>query len=133
MSSTTATIRSKIQAMFDNNKLADLERFMKRRECLNKCNVYMLYLFHVIQSAGILISSIGASTSDTKFIWCGITLNMVASIIQVYEKINDGQLKRLYRDITAIKDDSYIDESAQVDVEKDLGNDTSPQEGASRE
>jgi hypothetical protein len=116
----SSNVKSEIKRIFDENKLDDLKRFMSKRQFLNQCSVYMLYLFHLIQSAGILISSVGASTSDTKFIWTGIALNMVASIIQVYEKINDGQLKRLFRDIKAIKDDKYVDESPLVDTVKDF-------------
>jgi hypothetical protein len=113
-------IRAEIQRLFDENQLDDLKRFMRKRQCLNRCNVYMLYIFHVIQSAGILTSSIGASMNDQKLIWFGVGLNMVASVIQIYEKINDAQLKRILRDIQAIKDDTYVDESPIVDIEKDM-------------
>ena len=113
-------INIEIKSIFDENKVHDLKRFMNKRHGLNQCSVYMLYLFHIVQSAGILISSVGASTMDTKFIWIGIAFNMIATIIQVYEKINDGQLKTLYRNIKAIKDNNYIDESPLVDIEKDL-------------
>ena len=113
-------IRAEIQRLFDANQLEDLKRFMNKRQCLNRCNLYMLYIFHVIQSAGILTTSIGASMNDQKLIWFGVGLNTVASVIQIYEKINDAQLKRILRDIQAIKDDTYVDESAIVDIEKDM-------------
>ena len=53
-------IRAEIQRLFDENQLDDLKRFMNKRQYLNRCNVYMLYIFHMIQSAGILTTSIGA-------------------------------------------------------------------------
>ena len=106
-----------IQKIFKDNKLNDLKRFLKKRECLNTCNIYMLYSFYIIQSAGILTSSIGASLSDQRLIWCGVSLNMIASIIQIYEKINDNQLKKLFNNIQNIKNDKYIDESAMIDIE----------------
>ena len=45
---------------------------------------------------------------------------MFASVIQIYEKINDGQLKRLFKDIKRIKDGTYIDECAFVDMDEDM-------------
>jgi hypothetical protein len=112
--------RKKIIDIFDKNQLDDLNRFMKKRQCLNGCNVHMLYLFHLIQSAGILTTSYGASVNDSNYIWTGIALNMVASLIQIYEKINYSQLKKILNDIQAIKDDKYTDESPLVDPDKDL-------------
>lgn len=106
-----------IQKIFKDNKLNDLKRFLKKRECLNTCNIYMLYSFYIVQSVGILTSSIGASFSDQRLIWCGVSLNMIASIIQIYEKINDNQLKKLFNNIQNIKNDKYIDESAMIDIE----------------
>jgi hypothetical protein len=112
--------RIEIKQIFDDNQVNDLKRFMNKRQCLNFCNVYMLYLFYLVQSAGILTSSVGASLNNQQIIWIGIALNMFASIIQIYEKINDSQLKRLLKDIQLIKDDKYTDESATVDIDKDI-------------
>lgn len=58
---------------------------------------------------------------------------MVASVIQIYEKINDAQLKRLLRDIRAIKEDNYVDESAIVDIEKDMNSANDSQEKENNE
>ena len=101
------TIESQINSLFDNNKLDDLKDFMKKRKCLNTCNIYILYLFHIVQLSGILISSIGVNLNDIKLIWLGISLNMLASLIQVYEKINYFQLKKIMNDIKLIKEDTY--------------------------
>jgi len=113
-------IRKKINSLFDNNQLDDLQRFLRKRQNLNGCNVYMLYLFHFIQSIGILVTSYGTSVNDTNIIWSGVSLNVLASLIQIYEKINNSQLKKLMNDIKAIKEDKYVDESPMVDPEKDL-------------
>jgi hypothetical protein len=113
-------IRKKINSLFDNNQLDDLQRFFRKRQTLNGCNVYMLYLFHFIQSIGILVTSYGTSVNDSNIIWSGVSLNVLASLIQIYEKINNAQLKKLLNDIKAIKDDKYVDESAMVDPDKDL-------------
>ena len=109
-----------IQQMFDDNKVSDLERFMDKRKGLNECNVRMLYMFHIIQTGGIFTSSYGASLNNTNIIWLGIILNMIASVIQIFEKINDGQLKRLLKDIKNIKDDKYIDESAFINLNENI-------------
>lgn len=101
------TIESQINSIFDNNKLDVLKDFMRKRKCLNTCNIYILYLFHIVQLSGILISSIGANLNDIKIIWLGISLNMLASLIQVYEKINYFQLKKITNDIKLIKEDTY--------------------------
>lgn len=113
-------IRKKINSLFDNNQLQDLHRFLNKRQNLNCCNVYMLYLFHFIQSVGILVTSYGTSVNDKAIIWSGVSLNVLASLIQIYEKINNSQLKKLLNDIKAIKDDKYLDESAMVDMSKDF-------------
>lgn len=106
-----------IQQVLEKNKLEDLETFLKRRHCLNRCNSSMIYLFHVIQSVGILASSYSASSGDTRYLWAGIGLNMCASIIQIYEKINNDQMKKIYLDIQSIQKGTYLDESPFVELE----------------
>ena len=77
----------------------------------------MVYLFHVIQSLGILASSYSASTNNTRFLWAGIGLNMVASVIQIYEKINNDQMKNIYMDIQSIQKGTYLDESPFIELD----------------
>lgn len=106
-----------VQDILEENKVQDLENFLKRRHNLNRCNSLMIYLFHIVQSIGILASSYSASSGDSKFLWAGIGLNMTASLIQIYEKINLDQMKRIYMDIQSIKNNIYLDESAFVEME----------------
>ena len=106
-----------IQELLNKNKLQDLENFLNRRHTLNRCNSSMIYLFHIIQSLGILSASYSASSNDQKFLWVGIALNMCASVIQIYEKINNDQMKRIYMDIQAIKNGTYLDESPYIEIE----------------
>ena len=49
--------------------MSDLKRFLEKRQCLNVANSYLIYLFHFIQSAGILTTSIAAASDDKKLIW----------------------------------------------------------------
>ena len=106
-----------INEIFDNNMLNDLKRFLSRRQKLNNTNSYLIYLFHLVQSAGILVSSIAASTQNQTFIWVGISLNVAATLINVYEKTNNSMLKKLLIDIKAIKNHTYVDEGELVDVD----------------
>ena len=110
-----------INEIFDNNMLNDLKRFLSRRQNLNTTNSYLIYLFHLVQSAGILVSSIAASTQNQTFIWIGISLNVAATLINVYEKTNNSMLKKLMVDIKAIKNHTYVDEGELVDVDDDFG------------
>jgi len=111
------TQSNSIQQVIENNKLEDLQTFIKRRHFLNRCNTGMVYLFHIVQSLGILASSYSASTNDTNFLWAGIGLNMFASVIQIYEKINNDQMKKIYMDIQSIQNGTYLDESPFVELE----------------
>jgi hypothetical protein len=111
-------MNNEINELFEKNKINDLKNFLSRRHCLNRCNSSMIYLFHIIQTFGILASSISAATNDQTLLWIGISLNMTASIIQIYEKINHDQMKRILLDIQSIKNNTYIDESAYIDPEE---------------
>jgi len=113
-----------IQDLLEKNKVQDLENFLNRRHTLNKCNSTMIYLFHIVQSLGILSSSYSASTGNPNFLWAGIGLNMFASIIQIYEKINSDQMKKIYMDIQAIKNGTYLDETPYVEMESGQKNAT---------
>ena len=49
---------------------------------------------------------------------------MFASIIQIYEKINSDQMKKIYMDIQAIKNGTYLDETPYVEMESGQKNAT---------
>ena len=108
-------IAIEISTIFDDNKINDLKRFLKKRQCLNNTNAYLIYLFHLLQSAGILTTSIAASSNNTDLVWIGIGLNIVATLINVYEKINNTVSGKLLHDIKLIKTNNYVDESELID------------------
>ena len=110
-------LNKEINDILNKNKVEDLKKFLGKRSCLNKCNSVMMYLFYIVQSLGILATSISATVNDPILLWAGIALNMCASIIQVYEKINNDQMKKILIDIQAIKNGTYIDESPLIDIE----------------
>ena len=112
-------ISLEIKTIFDNNTLNDLKKFLNKRECLNTTNTYLMYLFYLIQSAGILTTSIATGNNNYTFIWVGVGLNVFATLINTYEKINNSQLKKLLKDIENIKNGNYIDETEIVNIEQD--------------
>ena len=112
---------NEIQTIFDENIVSDLKRFLKKRECLNTTNSYFIYLFHLMQSAGILTTSIAASSNNTQLVWIGIGLNVFATLIHVYEKTNNALMKKLMYDINLIKEGHYVDEGALIDTDAGAG------------
>jgi len=104
-------------------KINDLQRFLNKRQFLNTVNSYLIYLFHFVQSAGILTTSIGTSYNNTYLIWTGVSLNILASLINVYEKTNNSIIKKLMTDIKNIKDGNYVDEGEHIETDKDTKND----------
>jgi len=106
-----------IKRIFEENELDDLKRFLGKRQCLNNCNLFLMYLFHLVQSAGILTTAIATGKNDENLIWIGVALNILASLINIYEKTNNSILKKLLKDIQLIKKGNYVDEGAMIDTE----------------
>jgi len=119
--SQTKDLSTEIQHIFDTNKLEDLKEFINRRKCLNNWNIALVYLFHFIQSAGILTTTIAAGYDIKAIVWVGVGLNILASMINIFEKTNNGISKKLMKDIQAIKDGTYVDESVSVDIGEKKG------------
>lgn len=105
-----------IKNIFEENKLEDLKRFIKKRNCLNSWNMSLIYLFHITQSAGILVTTIAAGYDRKEIIWVGVGLNILAGLITVFEKTNNGISKNLLKDIEAIKNGTFVDEGMVVDL-----------------
>jgi len=108
-----------IKKIFEDNQINDLKRFMKKRECLNKTNNIFIYLFHFVQSLGIFVTMVAAGYNLQHLVWFGVALNSLATLIHVYEKTNDATLKRLLNQIKNIKEGTYVDEDALIEVEKE--------------
>lgn len=108
-------ISEQINVILNTNKLDDLKNFISRRKCLNQCNLFLVYLFHIVQSAGILVTTIAAGYDKKELIWVGVGLNIGASLLNVFEKTNNNISKHLLKDIQSIRDNTYVDESESVD------------------
>ena len=109
-------VNTEIQTIFETNKLTDLKAFMQKRKCLNEWNMVRIYLFYVVQSAGILTTTIAAGYDMKVLVWVGVGFNILASLINVFEKMNNGISKHLLKDINAIKDGTYVDEGTMVEM-----------------
>lgn len=105
-------VSTEIQSILEKNKLDDLKEFIGKRKCLNGCNLALIYLFHIVQSAGILTTTVAAGYNFKELIWVGVGLNIVATIINAFEKTNSSMSKGLLKDINAIRDGTYVDESS---------------------
>ena len=110
--STKPLLTDQIKSIMDENTLEDLKSLMARRHSLNRCNVCLIYVFHFVQSAGILTTTIATGYSLTYLIWVGVGLNVLASLLNVYEKTNSNLLKTYLKDIDAIKAGTFTDEGA---------------------
>ena len=111
------SVDEQIKTIFENNKIKDLNYFLSKRKCLNTCNQVNVYLFHIIQSAGILTTTIATGYQITPLIWTGVGLNILASLIHVFEKTNNSISLKLLKDIELIKLGNYIDESICIDLD----------------
>ena len=78
----------------------------------------MIYMFHIMQTTGILITTIATGSDMKVLMWVGIAFNCAASLISIFEKNNLAISKKLLHDIEAIKSHTYVDESAlDADIE----------------
>jgi hypothetical protein len=103
---------NQVKEIMDENTLDDLKSLLNRRHYLNRCNVVLIYLFHLVQSAGILTTTIATGYNYTYLIWVGVGLNILASLLNVYEKTNANLLKTYLKDIDEIKKGKFTDEGA---------------------
>lgn len=106
-----------IDEAFDYNRYADLRRIIEKRENLIVYNNVMVYMFHLSQTLGIMITSISAGTNKPGFIWLGIFFNALATLISLWEKTNSQIMKKLMEDIKLIREGRYVDEGSLVEIE----------------
>jgi len=118
MSELKRPVVEQIKDIMDDNTIDDLKSLMSRRHYLNRCNVYLIYVFHFVQSAGILTTTIATGYNYTYLIWVGVGLNVLASLLNVYEKTNSNLLKTYLKDIDSIKNGKFTDEGGVEKVEE---------------
>ena len=119
MNHQTITVNEEIRLIFEQNKIDDLKRFMSKRQRLNAVNTTLIYAFHIFQSAGILTTTIATGYNIRELIWVGVGLNVISTLMNVFEKINTSISTKLMKDITSIREDKYVDEGTIVNDVKD--------------
>jgi hypothetical protein len=110
----SADIDDKIRIILDNNKINDIQRFINKRQCLNSANMYLIYIFHIMQAAGILTTSVAAGYSIKELVWIGVGLNILATLITIFEQTNNNISKKILQNIEAIQSGKYVDEDTLV-------------------
>jgi hypothetical protein len=106
-----------IGIMLQENKLSDLKRFLKNRQCLNTTNIYFNYLFYAVQMAGLLTTSVAQSYGSPNIVWLGIGLNSLATLIHTYKQTNNKLSTLILENIKNIKNGTYIDEGILIDLD----------------
>lgn len=113
---TSPDLETEIKQIFDTNELEDLKRFLRQRHSLNSWNAALSYLFHIVQTAGVFTTTFAAGYDMKELVWVGVGLNLVASLINVFEKNNNAMAQKLMHDIQQIHDGHYTDEGQLVDT-----------------
>lgn len=112
------TIETQIKDIFEKNKVDDLNRFIAKRAMLNKFTAFLMYGSYIFQSTGIFVTTVATGYSFPELTWVGIGLNMMSTLMIVFEKINVSISTRILKDIQAIKDGTYVDEGVAMDDTK---------------
>lgn len=112
-------MNAEIQNLLNQNTMSDLKRFIKQRQSLNSANWYLKYVFHFIQTAGLLTTSISQSYGWSNIVWVGIGLNSLATLIHIYEQTNNSISKHMLESIVKIKNGTYLDEDMLIDTDQD--------------
>ena len=114
----TETIsKQNIEHILNTNTVTDLKRYLKKRTCLNECNIGLTYGFHLLQTCGVILTSLSSTYKINELLWIGIGCNSIASLIIIYEKINKNISNKLLDDIKLIKEGNYIDEQAIINID----------------
>jgi hypothetical protein len=103
--------QQKIDFILRENSIQDLTKFIEKRAYLNNCNSYFAYIFHFLQTCGMITTALSASSDFKELIWIGIGFNAAATLLSIYEKTNQNLSEKMLDDIKKIKAGIYIDES----------------------
>ena len=85
---------------------------------LNKFTAFLMYGSYIFQSTGIFVTTVATGYSFPELTWVGIGLNMMSTLMIVFEKINVSISTRILKDIQSIKDGTYVDEGVAMDDTK---------------
>ena len=108
----------KIKEIFAKNQLDDLNRFIAKRSRLNKFTTFLMYGSYVFQSTGIFVTTLATGYTLPELTWVGIGLNMMSTLMIVFEKLNTSISAKILKDIQSIRDGTYVDEGIIIDDTK---------------
>jgi hypothetical protein len=107
-----------IEDILAKHREEDMTEFLKSRQCLNIVNEWLIYLFYLVQTAGILLTSFAATTNNQDLVWIGVIINSLASLMQIYIKMHDTSLKMMMSDLQLIKEGKYVDQGTVADIDQ---------------
>ena len=110
------TMSEDIESILAENRVSDLRRFIGRRQCLNETNAWLVYLFHLVQTGGILTTAVAQGYGMKDLVWLGVGLNFLASLLQIFEQTNNNMSKKMLDNIMSIKTGTYVDEGVLVET-----------------
>ena len=100
----------KINNIINKNKVDDLLRFINKRQNINCGNQWFGYLFYLIQTVSIFLTSLGQAYTNPLLSWTGIGLTSIGTLIHAIINSNNKINNSLMTNIKAIKSGNYIDE-----------------------
>ena len=109
-----------IEDILAKHREEDMDEFLKSRQCLNNVNGWLIYLFYLVQTAGILLTSFAATTNNQELVWIGVIINSLASLMQIYIKMHDTSLKQMMSDLQLIKEGKYVDQGTVADIDQQV-------------
>lgn len=107
-----------IEDLLAKHMKEDMDEFLKSRQCLNCVNGWLICMFHLVQTAGILLTSFAATTNNQDLVWIGVIINSLASLMQIYIKMHDTSLKMMMSDLQLIKEGKYVDQGTVADIDQ---------------
>ena len=93
-----------IEGILSKHMKEDMDKFLKSRQCLNNVDGWLICMFHLLQTAGILMTSYAVAHDSTILVWIGVILNSLASIMQIYINMHDASLKQIMSDLKLIEE-----------------------------
>lgn len=111
-------VQNEIDTILQKNSIEDLKKFINKRACLNNCNVLLTYIFHFLQTCGMITTALSASYDYKPLLWIGIGFNSIASLISIYEKTNETISNKMLENIKQIKAGEYMDESNEITIDE---------------
>ena len=77
-----------------------------------------MYVSYFFQSTGIFVTTLATGYKLPELTWVGIGLNMMSTLMIVFEKLNTSISTKILKDIQAIRAGTYVDEGIIVDDTK---------------